>query len=116
MNLKFGLIQGYGPSLVITIENKQYVFCACHHQKDRTIWFFGLEKYFCARCSGIISGMILGLWLRFFDFMIPLVFLPLFVFPLIIDGTTQFLGLRFSNNWLRIMTGTLFSIGILCYF
>lgn len=36
----------------------------------------------------------------------------LFLFPCIIDGSTEYLGLRLSNNILRFITGALAGIGI----
>lgn len=32
--------------------------------------------------------------------------------PMIVDGATQYLNLRESNNWLRLSTGLLFGVGL----
>jgi uncharacterized membrane protein len=95
---------------------KKFGLCFCHHRPDRSIWFFGLEKYLCARCFGIILGfglaLIINQW-RSFDLFIAF----FLIIPLLLDGFTQAFGLRESNNLLRLITGVLmgFAIPPLCY-
>lgn len=68
----------------------------------------------CSRCFGIVIGAIYGSILNLF--IIPtnttLLFSVLFIIPLIVDGSTQLLGYRKSNNDLRFMTGILNGAGI----
>ena len=71
----------------------------------------GYKMSVCARCLGIYVGMLLGglLYLIFFKFnndkMLPPIYLILLIAPLAIDGLTQLVGLRESDNTLRLLTG-----------
>jgi uncharacterized membrane protein len=102
-----------GPVLVISIQEREFFFCICHHIKERTLPFFGVERYLCARCLGVLLGMILGLVLYLAGIKIPLLVSLLFIIPLIIDGFTQLFEWRMSNNGLRLVTGILFSFGVI---
>jgi uncharacterized membrane protein len=101
-----------GPMLFINIKNRRFGFCFCHRKKDRSIWFFGLENYFCSRCLGILIGGIIGLILVIWQYKIDLVLSILLLVPLIIDGFLQALNYHQSNNYLRFITGFLFGIGL----
>ncbi|MCK5561790.1 MAG: DUF2085 domain-containing protein [Thermoplasmata archaeon] len=66
----------------------------------------------CSRCLGVYSGLIIGFLLPvfipdilFMDPNILLFLMLLFLAPMAIDGLTQLLGLRQSNNILRFCTG-----------
>ena len=104
-----------GPVLYIQTRNNNYGFCLCHHLKERSIPFFGFEKLFCSRCLGIVLGAffvgILSLFIHtiFTDNWLLGVFL---ILPLILDGFSQLFGIRESNNYVRLITGFLFSIGL----
>ena len=69
------------------------------------------EKYFplCSRCTGLYTGAILFYISALFLFIDYSPAMTLFAFiiiiPLIIDGLTQNLGYRESNNVLRFITG-----------
>ena len=101
-----------GPILFLNIKNCKFGFCFCHRIKDRSIWFFGLEKVFCSRCLGILFGGIIGLILAIFQYRIELVWSVLLMIPLIIDGFSQALNYRDSNNVIRFITGFFFGIGL----
>ncbi len=70
----------------------------------------------CSRCFGIYFSLFFSLLVLFsLDFSFSKKFV-LFIFllfniPLIIDGGTQYFGLRKSNNLLRFFTGVLAGIG-----
>ena len=82
----------------------------CHQRCDRSFSWRGRQIPLCARCLGMIIG--------------PL-FTPLyFLFPhpwiaaacisaFLVDALTQAVGMRESNNWLRLFTGTAFSASAL---
>jgi uncharacterized membrane protein len=103
-----------GPVFTIQFKKSNYSFCFCHHMKERTFPFFGLEKYFCSRCLGIIFGLLIMSLLLFFykSLQINIFFGFLMMLPLILDGGTQFFNFRTSNNFLRFCTGILFCMGI----
>ncbi len=91
----------------ILIYNQIMNICKylCHQKPERS--FFYKQKQFpiCSRCTGIVIGAVIG-------FIIASITAPNFLFilgfiPLIVDGTTQYFGLRTSNNTLRFITGLL---------
>jgi uncharacterized membrane protein len=111
ISLEYAKYRDIGPAIVLRINTKKLAFCLCHRQKDRTIEFFGLENYLCARCLGIFFGIISGAIMSIFFQSISYVFITLMVIPLIIDGSTQSLELRTSSNPLRLVTGVMFGVG-----
>ena len=91
----------------ILIYNQIMNICKylCHQKPERS--FFYKQKQFpiCSRCTGIVIGAVIG-------FIIASITAPNLLFilgfiPLIVDGTTQYFGLRKSNNTLRFITGLL---------
>jgi uncharacterized membrane protein len=65
----------------------------------------------CARCTGFYAGSIIGFpwgvlmaYLGMGSIMVLATFLATSS-PLVLDGTTQYMGLRRSNNKLRLVTG-----------
>ena len=61
----------------------------------------------------IIVGVIYGYWLfgELLDPVLSLEFAIILATPLLIDWGTQKVGIRESNNYLRVFTGFLFGIG-----
>jgi len=88
----------------------------CHQLKSRSYVICGKGMYICARCTGIFTGFFATSILLFFlygffhaglrFFYVLLLFVPLFL-----DGMTQLLGMRRSNNALRLFTGYLTGMG-----
>lgn len=103
----------FGPALEINLCNKNIIICFCHHIPDRSIKFFGIEKYLCARCFGVLIGGFLGIIGILSNIYSSSVYYILLCLPLIIDGTLQVVSDYCSNNSKRFITGLLFGIGIL---
>lgn len=101
-----------GPILFLNIRNRKFGFCFCHRRKDRTIWFFGLERIFCSRCLGIIIGGTLGILISLLGFRFDALLSLVLLIPLIIDGMSQAEGKRESTNLIRFGTGFLFGLGL----
>jgi uncharacterized membrane protein len=114
MQITYQWVDGLGPVILVRYKKRQFYLCICHHRKDRSIWFFGLEKIFCARCCGIISGLIIGIPLRFLGVTFPISVSLILIIPLIVDGITQLFECRESNNVFRVISGLLFGIGCIC--
>jgi uncharacterized membrane protein len=110
--IKFVWDKRIGPVLLFKIRNKNFGVCMCHRMEERSIPFFGLEKYFCSRCIGILNGFIIGVFIKFIGLNIPLTMDLIMILPLLIDGFSQFMGYRKSSNTLRLITGFLFGIGL----
>ena len=112
ISLEYAKYRDIGPAIVLRINTKKLAFCFCHRQKDRSVEFFGLENFLCARCLGIVLGIISGAITSIFFQSISYVFIIMMVVPLIIDGSTQSLELRTSSNPLRLVTGVMFGFGM----
>lgn len=100
----------YGLSIVIEFKNRPYILCFCHHLPERSIKFFGIENYLCARCFGICVGFLIGLLMVFTRHYIPFIFVTILILPLIIDGMLQAVTNYESNNQKRFLTGFCFGI------
>ena len=83
----------------------------CHQRADRSFFLNGNEMAFCARCTGVWLGIVVGLLCITFlevpqDFRLAWVFL-LGLLPIMVDGGGQLLGLWESTNVVRLLTGLL---------
>jgi len=98
----------------------------CHQGPDRSFFIGNKQLPLCARCLGLYLSFLLAVPLSLSEMkhirtlgLFEVVFLEaLFVIPLLIDGFTQLLNLRQSNNSLRLVTGLLAGFGsanFLCY-
>jgi len=104
-----------GPCIILHNNKKEYILCICHHHPDRSIPFLGIERFFCARCLGIIFGIIIGVFLLIFGYQIPFILAFIMIIPLIMDGFSQFFGFRESNNHLRLITGLSYGVATINY-
>src|SRR3989344_5179347 len=80
----------------------------CHRQKESSLSIFGRTLPLCSRCTGLIIGTTFAYPFRnLFAFSTPALFFLsfAFAFPGFVDSVTQFMGLRKSNNALRLVTG-----------
>ncbi|MHA1298829.1 MAG: DUF2085 domain-containing protein [Candidatus Helarchaeota archaeon] len=111
-------------------DKKEHSFGICaHHRKGHIDYythtillnFRDKEIRLCARCTGIYTGLIVGIvgpaifgfWLfgKSFDPYKSLISAIILATPLLIDWGTQKVGLRESKNILRVTTGFLFGVG-----
>ena len=106
-----------GPTLFFTLGEKEIGMAFfCHRQEDRSLKIHGHTSFLCARCTGILTGVILsGLLMLFTSISLPIEAIGLLCLPLLIDGFTQLSGKRESNNTLRFVTGVLFAFGMLLF-
>ena len=88
----------------------------CHQKVERSLFINGNEMPFCARCTAIWIGLVIGLGfivvyrLELHQNFIVAIILALV--PIGIDGLGQLLGLWESINIIRILTGL--PAGIIC--
>lgn len=102
-----------GPLLIIKVKRRSIGFAFCHRQKDRCLNIFGHTSFLCARCTGIIIGFLPYLVISLFDISLPLFVSFAFMAPMIVDGISQYFNFRISNNMTRLVTGLLFTPGLL---
>jgi uncharacterized membrane protein len=84
-------------------------FPICHHLPYRTFNIWGYYFPVCSRCTGLYMGAILFLTCLIYfsiEYTFTLIIMAFIItIPCILDGFTQYLGFRESNNELRFMTG-----------
>ncbi len=100
-----------GIRIPLKIGGTMINLCLCHRDPERSIKIFGRILPICARCTGIFLGSFFAMMLIFTGNRTPLFICILLLIPLVVDGMTQLMKLRMSNNPLRLITGTLFGIG-----
>ncbi len=91
----------------------------CHQLPERCFRVNGRPMFLCARCLGLYLSMPIGFFLSFI-FNLGLMFNKnqillvgfIMCLPMAVDGTTQLLKFRESNNRLRLFTGIL--AGLFC--
>lgn len=82
----------------------------CHRIPERSFFFCGKQFPVCARCTGLMVGCLFYPLFIFDLLVIPLIFVLLLHIPMLIDGFTQFIYKRESNNYLRLITGLMAGI------
>ncbi|MFX0077067.1 MAG: DUF2085 domain-containing protein [Candidatus Hermodarchaeota archaeon] len=109
-------------------ERHLYYLILTHHDisaSDHTFYFqFGRTKiYLCSRCSGIVLGVIMSIFITYlvqqisntsFSSEIAILLVTIFPLPGLIDWGTQKLMLRKSTTSSRLFTG--FIIGVAAHF
>ncbi len=92
------------------------IFFGCHARPDRSFYFRGKQFPICARCTGELIGMLLGILVAC-CFGCPSFWVAcLMMLPLVADGFTQKLTAYESNNIRRLWTGILFGIAFIFMF
>ena len=90
----------------------------CHGKPERCIWIQSGPFPLCVRCMGFYITLILGILIgpgALLIYLPPsrfvLIVFSMAILPLAVDGWTQYLGWRTSNNPLRMITGLLAGLG-----
>lgn len=83
----------------------------CHNLPERSFFVKGRQFHICSRCTGIIIGYLFSIFLLPFSFQFSRIFLFAIIL-MILDGGTQYLGWRESNNLLRFFTGLGFGLSL----
>ncbi len=79
----------------------------CHQHASRSFFLNDNQMPFCARCTAIFVGIVIGVAiLMFLMIELNIIWLVLGMIPMGIDGTVQLLTDYESNNLLRFITGT----------
>ena len=90
----------------------------CHQRDDRSFHLRGEQMAFCERdvaivSAAVVTGVLFAIFRRLRNLpRITFGIVVLLALPMAIDGGTQLVGLRESTTELRILTGTLFSVGV----
>ena len=84
----------------------------CHQMPERSFFYKGYQFPVCARCTGLIIRYLLGVLIYFLKVLNWKIAIILCI-PLVLDGGSQYLNWRISNQVLRLITGILCGIGIM---
>lgn len=97
----------------------KYSKLLCHRIPERSFHYKSHQFPVCARCTGFYTGLIVFLIYNFFypiDYTLNLFIISMILLiPAGIDGFTQLIGLRKSNNNLRFITGFIGGIGLIIF-
>ena len=88
----------------------------CHRKPERSFHIYGHQFPVCARCTGFyvsIFAYFIYTYFYFVNYSTILLFLAAIslIFPFI-DGFTQLINIRESNNTLRFVTGLIGGLGL----
>lgn len=89
-------------------------FFGCHCREDRSFKYKGRKFPICARCSGELAGIILGMFVSVF-FVPQNFWFLLLAIPMILDGFVQKFTKYESNNIKRLLTGILFGYAFVTF-
>ena len=91
-------------------------YWGCHQLPSRSFFIGKYQFPLCARCTGIVLGIFLSLFLLSYDIEVKDRFsvlqICILITPMIIDGFVQMLTTYESNNTKRLLTGGMFGVGI----
>lgn len=91
------------------------IIFGCHCLSERSFFYKGRQFPICARCTGELIGIFIGLigwWL----IQLPFYYYLLMLIPLVLDGTIQMFTKYHSSNTKRLLTGILFGYGFITLF
>lgn len=90
-----------------------YKYWGCHQMPERSFFIKGYQLPICARCTGIIIGEFISFILFMLNFRLSIMVCIVYLLPLILDGTIQYLVKYVSNNRRRLITGLIFGLGFM---
>jgi uncharacterized membrane protein len=82
----------------------------CHQLEDRSFKILGYQFPICSRCTGILTGQLLGILLIIFGIHFSLLINLLFLSLMFLDWFIQYKGIKKSTNTRRFITGNLAGI------
>lgn len=88
----------------------------CHRIPERTFNIRGHYFPVCSRCTGVYTAAFsyfIFVYFFYVQYTTSLIILAiLMIIPLFLDGFTQLVGTRESNNKLRLLTGLMGGLGL----
>ncbi|WP_026489941.1 DUF2085 domain-containing protein [Butyrivibrio sp. XBB1001] len=78
----------------------------CHQMESRSFSIGGYQFPLCARCTGVLIGELLGIACIIGGLRISWIMILIFIAVMGIDWFIQYIELLMSNNYRRIVTGT----------
>lgn len=84
----------------------------CHQLENRSFFFKGYQFPVCARCTGVLLGELISIFLIIFNVKITLILSIILLLIMGFDWFIQRINLLQSTNIRRLLTGTLGGIGL----
>lgn len=84
----------------------------CHQLPERSFHWNGKQLPVCARCTGLRVGVLATPLFLFGLIYLNAIWSMLLILPMVLDGGTQAIFHRESNNWLRLVTGLMAAVGV----
>lgn len=84
--------------------------CGCHQREDRSFFIKGWQFPVCSRCTGILTGQVIGIIFYIFSVRIPFYLDFLFLAIMFLDWFIQYKKVKESTNIRRFITGNLAGI------
>lgn len=78
--------------------------CGCHQREDRSFKYKEYQFPVCSRCTGILTGQVLGIIIYLFKIKIPIYISILFLIIMFLDWYVQFKKIKESTNLRRFIT------------
>lgn len=79
----------------------------CHQREDRSFKINGWQFPICSRCTGILTGQIIGIICYCTKLRIPIYISLLFLLIMFLDWFIQYKKIKESTNLRRFITGNL---------
>lgn len=89
------------------------IFFGCHSRPDRSFYYKGKQFPICARCTGEMIGIVIGIPLAVRYRYIDIFLIVMMMLPMLGDGFIQLLTSYESKNIRRLWTGILFGIAFI---
>ena len=90
--------------------------CGCHQREDRSFKIKGWQFPVCSRCTGILTGQLIGIIIYLLDVKIPFYMDLLLLLIMFLDWFIQFKNVKESTNFRRFLTGNLAGIAQMSIF
>lgn len=84
--------------------------CGCHQREDRSFKINGWQFPICSRCTGILTGQVLGIGIYLRKYSITFYIDIIFLLIMFLDWFIQFKKIKESTNFRRFVTGNLAGI------
>ena len=84
--------------------------CGCHQREDRSFFIGEWQFPVCSRCTGILTGQVIGIVLYIFSVRIPFYLDFIFFLIMFLDWFIQYKNIKESTNFRRLITGNLAGI------
>lgn len=84
--------------------------CGCHQREDRSFKITGWQFPVCSRCTGILTGQLIGIIIYLLGQKISVYIDLIFLLIMFLDWFIQYKNIKESTNFRRFLTGNLAGI------